>query len=91
MVYHSLKAISSVIFTFLSNSGDAFNCSEVDFRFGGRQNEFYQPLQASILMDLLFTLTVTQAVKKYLQGLNMEVSEVLQRQTREETPFTKGK
>lgn len=76
-VKHSLKDISSVTFTILSNPDDAFNCTEMDFRFGGRLNEFYQPLQASVLVDLLYTLTVTQAVGKYLQGLNMEVSEVL--------------
>lgn len=79
-VKHSLKDISSVIFTILSHPDDTFNCTEMDFRFGGRQNEFYQPLQASVLVDLLYTLAVTQAVGKYLQGLNVEVSEVLHRQ-----------
>lgn len=76
-VKRSLKDISSVIFTILSNPDDAFNCTEMDFRCGGRHNEFYQPLQASVLVDLLYTLTVTQAVGKYLQSLSMEVSEVL--------------
>lgn len=69
-----------IIFTILSNPGDAFNCAEMDFRFSGCQNEFYKLLQSLILLDLLYTLTVSQTVRKNLQGLNMEVTEVLQRQ-----------
>lgn len=66
--------------TILSNPGDAFNSAEMDFSFSGCQNEFYKLLQSLILLDLLYTLTVSQTVRKYLQGLNMEVTEVLQRQ-----------
>lgn len=52
----------------------------MDFRLGGCHDEFYKPLQSTSLVDLLYVLTVTQTVTKDLQGLDMEVTEVLQSQ-----------
>lgn len=57
---------SSSVLTVLSNPGNAFNRTGLDFRHVGGENELHQPSHSSTLVDQMETFAVTQTVSNNL-------------------------